>query len=97
MTGALTIESHERAEQLVIDLLASQVHGKEVQDICVKSLENPMKVLAKILKYSGMEPPEPRLLFQTGIGASNPYNLNIVPCIATSTRVWETSVFCQLL
>jgi len=64
--GALTIESHERAEQLVIDLLASQVHGKEVQEICVKSLENPMKVLAKILKNSGMEPPEPRLLFQTG-------------------------------
>ena len=56
----------------MIDLLASQVHGKEVQDICVKSLENPMKVLAKILKNSGMEPPEPRLLFQTGIGASNP-------------------------
>ena len=56
----------------MIDLLASQVHGKEVQEICVKSLENPMKVLAKILKNSGMEPPEPRLLFQTGIGASNP-------------------------
>ena len=61
----------------MIDLIASQVHGKEVQEICVKSLENPMKVLAKILKNSGMEPPEPRLLFQTGIGASNPNNFLI--------------------
>jgi len=64
--GVLAINSHERAEQLVIDLVASQVHGKEVQEICVKSLENPMKVLAKILKNSQLEPPEPRLLFQTG-------------------------------
>ena len=69
----------------MIDLLASQVHGKEVQEICVKSLENPMKVLAKILKNSGMEPPEPRLLFQTGIGASNPNIL--VPKSPTCTRL----------
>ena len=40
--------------------------AKEVQEICTKSLANPMNVLTNILTNSGMEPPEPRLLFQTG-------------------------------
>jgi len=66
LVGALDSSQPDRAAQLVIDIIASQLHGKEVQEICTKSLSNPMNVLKKILTNSGMEPPEPRLLFQTG-------------------------------
>ena len=64
--GALDTDQPDRAAKLVIDIIASQLHGKEVQEICTKSLANPMNVLTNILTNSGMEPPEPRLLFQTG-------------------------------
>ena len=66
LVGALDTSQPDRAAKLVIDIIASQLHGKEVQEICTKSLSNPMNVLTKILANTGMEPPEPRLLFQTG-------------------------------
>ena len=66
LIGALDSRQPDRAAKLVIDVIASQLHGKEVQEICTKSLANPMNVLTNILTNSGMEPPEPRLLFQTG-------------------------------
>ena len=66
LVGALDSSQPDRAAQLVTDIIASQLHGKEVQEICTKSLSNPMNVLKRILTNSGMEPPEPRLLFQTG-------------------------------
>jgi len=66
LIGALDTNQPDRAAKLVIDIIASQLHGKEIQEICTKSLSNPMNVLTNILTNSGMEPPEPRLLFQTG-------------------------------
>ena len=67
LIGALDTNQPDRAAKLVIDIIASQLHGKEIQEICTKTLSNPMNVLKNIMTNSGMEPPEPRLLFQTGI------------------------------
>ena len=61
LIGALDTNQPDRAAKLVIDIIASQLHGKEIQEICTKSLSNPMNVLTNILTNSGMEPPEPRL------------------------------------
>ena len=67
VVGALASSQPERAAKLVTDLVASQLHGKEVQEICSESLANPMRILEGILSRSGLEAPEARLLFQTGI------------------------------
>ena len=67
VVGALASSQPERAAKLVTDLVASQLHGKEVQEICSGSLANPMRILEGILLRSGLEAPETRLLFQTGI------------------------------
>ena len=67
VVGALASSQPERAAKLVTDLVASQLHGKEVQEICSGSLANPMRILEGILSRSGLEAPEARLLFQTGI------------------------------
>ena len=64
--AALAETDNARAEQLVIDLVASQLQGQEIQEICSQSLVNPLKTLNKILSNSGLPPPESRLLFQTG-------------------------------
>ena len=64
--AALAETDQARAEQLVIDLVASQLQGQEVQEICSQSLVNPLKLLNTILSNSGLPPPESRLLFQTG-------------------------------
>ena len=64
--AALAETEQARAEQLVIDLVASQLQGQEVQEICSQSLVNPLKLLNTILSNSGLPPPESRLLFQTG-------------------------------
>ena len=66
LIGALDTSSPERARRLVTDIVASQLHGKEIQEICSESLANPMRILTNMLSNSGLEPPEPRLLFQTG-------------------------------
>jgi len=66
VVGALASSQPERAAKLVTDLVASQLHGKEVQEICSGSLANPMRILEGILLRSGLEAPEARLLFQTG-------------------------------
>jgi len=66
LIGALGSTDQARASQLVIDLLASQLHGKELLEICDKSLSDPMRVLRNILNNSQLPAPEPRLLFQTG-------------------------------
>ena len=64
--AALAETEPGRAEQLVIDLVASQLQGQELQEICSQSLLNPIKLLSSILSNSGLPPPESRLLFQTG-------------------------------
>merc|ERR1712001_13850 len=64
--AALAETDPARAGQLVIDLVASQLQGQEIQEICSQSLVNPMKLLSSILSNSGLPPPESRLLFQTG-------------------------------
>lgn len=66
LVGALDSSSPDRARRLVTDILVSQLHGKEIQEICSESLTHPMRILTNILSNSGLEPPEPRLLFQTG-------------------------------
>ena len=66
LIGAIDCTSPDRASRLVTDIVASQLHGKEIQEICSQSLSNPMRILSNILSNSGLEPPEPRLLFQTG-------------------------------
>ena len=65
--AALAETDEGRAEQLVIDLVASQLQGQEIQEICSQSLVNPLKLLNSILSNSGLPPPESRLLFQTGL------------------------------
>ena len=65
--AALAETDAGRAEQLVIDLVASQLQGQEIQEICSQSLVNPLKLLNSILSNSGLPPPESRLLFQTGL------------------------------
>ena len=67
LIGVLSTTDQERASKLIIDLFASQLHGKEIQEICSRSLANPMRVLKTILTNSGLPEPEPRLLFQTGL------------------------------
>ena len=64
--AALAETDRGRAEQLVIDLVASQLQGEEIQEICSESLVNPLRILNTILSNSGLPPPESRLLFQTG-------------------------------
>ena len=64
--AALAETDTSRAEQLVIDLVASQLQGEEIQEICSESLVNPLRLLNTILSNSGLPPPESRLLFQTG-------------------------------
>ena len=64
--AALASTDLQRAEKLVTDLVASQLQGKEIQEICSQSLHNPVKLLNTILANSGKPVPESRLLFQTG-------------------------------
>lgn len=64
--AALASTDLQRAEKLVTDLVASQLQGKEVQEICSQSLTNPVKLLNTILANSGRPAAESRLLFQTG-------------------------------
>ena len=75
--AALAHTEPGRAEQLVIDLVASQLQGQEIQEICSQSLSNPIKLLNTILSNSGLPPAEPRLLFQTGQSQLSRYFLLI--------------------
>ena len=64
--AALAATDLSRAEKLVTDLVASQLQGKDIQEICSESLHNPVQLLNTILSNSGLPRPEARLLFQTG-------------------------------
>ena len=64
--AALAATDLSRAEKLVTDLVASQLQGKDIQEICSESLHNPVQLLNTILSNSGLPQPEARLLFQTG-------------------------------
>jgi len=66
MVGALVNSDQARAEQLVIDILGSQLAGKELNELW--SLRDPMGLLVNLLKEEGRSQPESRLLWKTGPG-----------------------------
>jgi len=65
VVGALARTEPARAVRLATDLLCSQLAGKDVQELC-PSLGLPGRVLANICANSGLEPPQARLVWQTG-------------------------------
>jgi large subunit ribosomal protein L44 len=56
--------STERAEIFVREILIVQLEGKDINSIW--DISNPMLVLSTLLHNMGMQPPEPRLLWQSG-------------------------------
>jgi len=64
LVGALARIDVSRAETLILDLVAVQLIGKDLNEIW--DVGNPMRVLSMILNNEGMGPPEPRLLWQCG-------------------------------
>jgi len=64
LVGALARIDLSRAETLILDLVAVQLIGKDLNEIW--DVGNPLRVLSIILKNEGMGPPEPRLLWQCG-------------------------------
>lgn len=67
MVGALAARDKGRAEQLVVDLVASQLAGKDVNELW--EIRDPMGVLMAAMKEAGRSVPESRLLWQTGPGS----------------------------
>jgi len=64
LVGALARIDLSRAETLILDLVAVQLIGKDLNEIW--DVGNPLRVLSIILENEGMGPPEPRLLWQCG-------------------------------
>jgi len=58
------LEDRGRAEKLVLDLLAIQLHGQDLTEIW--DIADPMGVLASILKNEKRGEPEARLLWVSG-------------------------------
>ena len=81
MIGALSRTDETRAKQLVVDLIASQLHGKvelrkmfsyynSIQDLNeLWSVRNPMRELTATLEALGRSAPEPRLLWENAPGS----------------------------
>ena len=84
MIGALSKTDETRAKQLVVDLIASQLHGKVelrkmfshynsihlIQDLNeLWSVRNPMRELTATLEALGRSAPEPRLLWENAPGS----------------------------
>ena len=82
--GALSKTDETRAKQLVVDLIASQLHGKVelrkmfshynsihlIQDLNeLWSVRNPMRELTATLEALGRSAPEPRLLWENAPGS----------------------------
>lgn len=62
--GALAETNETRAKKLILDLVATQLAGKDVNQIW--DVKNPMGVLANILENEGKGEPESRLLWRAG-------------------------------
>jgi len=65
--GALASSNEDgpsRASRLVLDLVATQLHGKDLTDIW--DIPNPMKVLSTIMANENRGEPEARLLWASG-------------------------------
>ena len=62
--AALAETNPERAEKFILDIVAAQLAGKDVNEIW--SVSNPMGVLAHILEKEKRGPPEPRLMWTSG-------------------------------
>lgn len=54
----------EKAENFILDLIITQLIGKEITDIW--EIPNPMGTLRNILQKYGKSDPEPRLLHESG-------------------------------
>ena len=57
-------DGEKRAERLVLDIVSTQLDGKDINDIW--DVENPMGVVSQILEKHGLPEPESRLLWVTG-------------------------------
>jgi len=62
--GALAEKDESRAKKLVLDLVAAQLAGKDVNHIW--DIKNPMGVLTTVLNNEGRGEPESRLLWRAG-------------------------------
>jgi len=67
VVGALARTDEERAKQLVVDLVASQLHGKDLNELW--SVRNPMRELTETLESMGRPAPESRLLWENAPGS----------------------------
>jgi len=67
VVGALARTDEGRAKQLVVDLVASQLHGKDLNELW--SVRNPMRELTATLKSMGKPAPESRLLWENAPGS----------------------------
>lgn len=63
LVGALAAGAEERARQLVVDLVASQLQGKDLNELW--EVRDPMGLLAATLERLGRPGPEARLLWET--------------------------------
>ena len=69
LIGALAASSNKdegpfRASRLVLDLVATQLHGKDLTDIW--DIQDPMKILSTIVENENRGQPEARLLWASG-------------------------------
>merc|ERR1712080_639002 len=67
MVGALAIRNQDRAQQFVVDVVASQLAGKDLNELW--DIRDPMGVLAAAMKEAGRSAPESRLLWKSGPGS----------------------------
>merc|ERR1719331_52141 len=65
--GALARTDEGRAKQLVVDLVASQLHGKDLNELW--SVRNPMRELTATRESMGKSAPESRLLWENAPGS----------------------------
>ena len=67
LIGALAASEDSQskaASKLVLDLVATQLHGQDLTDVW--DIADPMETLASILDRSSRGPPEARLLWSSG-------------------------------
>jgi len=67
MVGALAFRNEDRAQKFVVDLVASQLAGKDLNELW--DIRDPMGVLITVMKESGRSAPESRLLWKSGPGS----------------------------
>jgi len=67
VVGALARTDEERGKHLVVDLVASQLHGKDLNELW--SVRNPMRELTETLESMGRPAPESRLLWENAPGS----------------------------